>query len=135
MVSDLSQMIDPKPVETPIAVVLGDGRDLMATHRGQAVIPSNVWLRDVLYVPGLEENLFSISTAASLKGARIVMERGLCRVMLDGKEALSAKKDRDGGVSTSGQFGFGRGHYRLSSTIWPYERQDHTPNEQKRDHS
>jgi hypothetical protein len=96
MVSDLSQMIDPKPVETPVAVILGDGRQLMATHRGQAAIPPNVRLRDVLYVPGLQENLFSISTAASLKGARIVMERGLCRVMLDGKEALTAKKD--GGV-------------------------------------
>lgn len=44
--------------------------------------------------PGLKDNLFSISMASAISGAKIVIENGLCQVMNDGKIALNAKKQR-----------------------------------------
>jgi len=77
-------------------VVLGDGRELTATHRGEALIRPDVRLTDVLYVPGLQENLFSVSTAASRPGVRVVMEDGACKIFQANQEVIAA--NRDGGV-------------------------------------
>jgi hypothetical protein len=52
MVSSLDQLVNAEPIQQPTAVILGDGRELMATHRGHAVIPPNIRLKDVLYVQG-----------------------------------------------------------------------------------
>jgi hypothetical protein len=92
MVSSKSQLIGAKPLDTPTKIVLGDGRSLEATHRGEAIIPPNIRLTEVLNVPGLKENLFSISTASAINGAKIVMENGFCQIIKNGKIALSAKK-------------------------------------------
>jgi hypothetical protein len=96
MVSSKERLINAEPLGVPTVVVLGDGRRLEATHQGQALIPPNVKLTEVLYVPGLKENLFSISMASAINGVKIVMENGLCHVMKGGEVALSAKKH--GGV-------------------------------------
>ena len=91
MVCSFDQLIDPRPIERPTAVVLGDGRELAVTHRGDALVRPNVRLTNVLYVPGLQENLFSVTTAASRPGVKVVMEDGACRVTRDGKEAIIAR--------------------------------------------
>jgi hypothetical protein len=95
-VSSKTQLIEAEPLETSTIVVFGDGRSLEATHQGEAIIPENVCLTDVLYVPGLKENLFLVSMASVVSGAKVVMENGLCQVIKDERVALSAKKQ--GGV-------------------------------------
>jgi hypothetical protein len=92
MVSSKSQLIGAEPLDTPTKIVLGDGQSLEATHRGEAIIPPNIRLTEVLYVPGLKENLFSVSIASAVNGAKIVMENGFCQIIKNGKIALSAKK-------------------------------------------
>jgi hypothetical protein len=92
MVSSKTQLIEAEPLETPTIVVLGDGRSLEATHRGEAIILPNVRLTNVLYVLSLKENLFLVSIASAISRAKIVKENGLCQVMKDGRVALSAKK-------------------------------------------
>jgi hypothetical protein len=92
MVASNGRLIDPKPVDGSINVVLGDGTKLQATHRGQAQISPDVKLTNVLYVPGLQENLFSVASASAMIGVKIVMENGECKVMKLGRVALTARK-------------------------------------------
>jgi hypothetical protein len=96
MVSSKSQLIEAEPLDTPTKVVLGDRQSLKATHWRRAIIPPSIWLTEVLFVLGLKENLFLVSMASAVNGARIVMENGLCQIIKDNKIALSAKKQ--GGV-------------------------------------
>lgn len=49
-------------------------------------------LTDVLYVPSLKENLFSVRIASRVNGAKIIIENGLCQVMKNNRVALNAKK-------------------------------------------
>lgn len=72
-------------------VVLRDRQSLKATHWGLATILPNVRLTVVLCVPSLKENLYLVSMASMVNGARIIMENGLCHVMKDKRVALSVK--------------------------------------------
>lgn len=92
MMSTKSQLIETKLLETPTIVVLGNGQSLEAMHQGETIIPPNVRLTNVLYVPGLKENIFLVCMASTVSGAKIVMENGSCQVMKDGEIVLIAKK-------------------------------------------
>lgn len=92
MVSLRSQLIEAEPLEIPTIVVLRDGQSLEATHWAQATKNPNVRLTDVLNVSRLKENVFLISMASKVNGAKIIMENGLYQVMKNKKVALSAKK-------------------------------------------
>lgn len=82
-------------MESLTIVVFGNRWNLKATHQREAIILLNVCFTNVLYVLNLKENLFSISMASALSGAKIVMENGLCQVMKDERVALSAKKQKE----------------------------------------
>lgn len=71
------QLIEAEPLDIPTIVVLRDGQSFKATHQGEATIPPNVQLTDILYVPSLKENLFLISMASAISGAKIIIENGL----------------------------------------------------------
>ena len=90
MVARIDQLTDVQPIATPTIVVLGDGRELRATHKGQAKISPRTTLKDVLYVPGLQENLLSVSMVGSKKGAKVVIENGICKVMIGNEVAIVA---------------------------------------------
>lgn len=92
MVSSKIQLIETKLLETLTIVVIWEGQSLMATHRGEAIIPPNVHLIDVLYIPSLKENLFLVSMASTVSRAKIIMKNSLCQVMKDGRVTLSTKK-------------------------------------------
>lgn len=72
-------MIKAESLETPTKVVLRDRESLEATHGGGAIIPPNIRLTEVLFVPGLKENLFLLSMASAVNVARIVMENGYAK--------------------------------------------------------
>lgn len=92
MVSLKSQQIKTEPLETPTKVVLGDEQSFKGRHQGGANTPSNMRLTKILFVLGLKENLFSISMASIVNEAKIVIQNGLCKIIKDGKVALSVKK-------------------------------------------
>lgn len=92
MVLSRLQLIEAKPLDTPTIVVLRDGQSLKATHSGEATILPNVQLTYVLYVQSLKENLFLVSMALAVSGAKIIMDNGLCWVTKNGRVAPSAKK-------------------------------------------
>ena len=73
-------------------MVLGDGRTLTAAHKGQAAIQPKVKLANVLYVPGLKENLFSVSVASAKAGVKVVLENDTCKVRSKEKVAMTAGK-------------------------------------------
>ena len=74
-----------KEFETPEPVGLGDGRTVTALGMGKAKVISQVqhgkkvvgWMTDVLYVPKLTNNLFSVHAAAS-KGNVISFSHEFC---------------------------------------------------------
>lgn len=49
-------------------------------------------LTNILYVLGLKENLFLVSMASTINGAKIIIKNDLCQEIKDGRVALSAKK-------------------------------------------
>lgn len=91
-------------LEDPIDVVLGDGRTLSATGRGNVeldmVLPNGkvktCTLHDVLYVPELSYNLVSVAKA-SQKGKTVKFTKSAC-YMLDKQHRMVAKATRVGGL-------------------------------------
>ena len=74
-----------KEFETPEPVGLGDGRTVTALGTGKAKVISQIqhgknvveWMTDVLYVPKLTNNLFSVH-AAALQGNVISFSHEFC---------------------------------------------------------
>lgn len=87
-----SRLIKAKSLDVPIIIVLRDGQSLEATHREQATIFPNVRLSNVLSVRDLKENLFLISMASTVNGAKVIIENGLCQVIKDKRVAFNTKK-------------------------------------------
>ena len=92
MVTSLHQLTNARPTIRPTAIVLGDGREIAATHVGDAKVSDEVTLTNVLYVPGLRENLFSLSVAASTHDTEVIIKDEICKILQGGKEAIRAKK-------------------------------------------
>lgn len=61
MVFSKAQLIEAKSLDVAMIVILYDKQSLKTMHQGQATIPSDVKLSDVLYILSLKENIFLVS--------------------------------------------------------------------------
>lgn len=88
-----------KQIDEKYPITIGDGKVLYAKGRGdiliKAAISDDKWieasLRDVLYVPELDKNLFSIGTAAD-KGFTIIYTADRCLIQNDGMTMAIGKR-------------------------------------------
>lgn len=84
MVSSLEALVDPKPLSEPVDVWMATGTKLQATHTGRAVLTPDLHLTDVLYVPGIKHNCFSVGKAISDdESITITMSNRECKIMKD----------------------------------------------------
>ena len=82
----------------PVSIILGDGHKVKATKRGKVSVTTRVpegrqkcTLHDVLYVPELAYNLFSVSRASG-KGKKVIFSKKTCQVREpDGRVLASGK--------------------------------------------
>jgi hypothetical protein len=95
MVMDVDILEEAERLETPTVVTLGDGHRMKATHRGMVRFPNGSRLREVLFVPGLNENLFSIGKACRTDGVKVVFANDRCKVWANGKLVFDVTR-RDG---------------------------------------
>ena len=87
MENSLKNMIDVENLENPVNVTLGDGSQVKADRIGKVPLRHvlkngkevNIMMEDVLYVPDLSLNLFSVP-AAMKKGCKVTFEGGGFRI-------------------------------------------------------
>jgi hypothetical protein len=82
-----------KELSEPVDVVIADGQSLKGVGAGTVMLPSlgvnGLYLMDVLFVPGLSANLWSVS-AATARGCEIVFKSNEAQVWRDERVCLSA---------------------------------------------
>lgn len=99
MCNDRSIFMEYENLKTPQKVTLGDGYEVNAVGRGAVVVNSELpsgrskrcTLHDVLYVPRLSHNLFSVSMATK-RGKTVRFGKANCQVLDEEKLVAVASK-------------------------------------------
>ena len=87
MCNDKNNFDSLQPLEEPVKITLGDGREMIAKFKGPEYINTKIKgelkkciLNEVLYIPDLAQNLFSVPKASKL-GNKICFTEDDCRIM------------------------------------------------------
>ena len=99
MCNDQSLFVEYESLKTPLKVTLGNGYEVVASIRGvvmlDSVLPSGERkrcnLQNVLYVPKLSYNLFSVSVTTG-RGNTVSFGKASCQVFNEGKLVAVATK-------------------------------------------
>jgi len=95
MTCDSSYLVDRVELHDPVSVMLGDGSVCVATAAGSVQLTGDVQLHDVLYVPGLKTNLFSVKHATA-RGVQVLFTGSKATVTAGGRTYLTAVADASG---------------------------------------
>jgi transposase InsO family protein len=90
-----SCLIDRVELAAPVSVVLGDGRSCLACVSGKVQLTRDVQLHDVLLVPELKTNLFSVKHAAA-RGMQVLFSGSSATISAHGHAYLRAVADASG---------------------------------------
>lgn len=96
MTSNRHWLTEYEQYSRPSKITIGDGSYIQAVGYGKIVTPKYI-IKDVLYVPNLSFNLFSIGKAAE-KGLDIVITGNIISIVKNSREIIRGK--REGGIYT-----------------------------------
>ena len=92
MVNRFHILQDPKDLNPPVRVILGNNDSVLATHIGLVQLTPTVRLKDVLYVEGLRENLLSTTAACKTKGVEAKLSEHTYTIIKDGQTVISVQR-------------------------------------------
>lgn len=93
MTSNRHWLVDYVPYQEPVGIIIGDGNTIEGIGCGKIITP-NCTITDVMYVPKMTFNLFSVGRVTD-KGFSVVYERDDILIIKDDKVLMRGRR-RDG---------------------------------------